>query len=300
MASTRAALERNEDKVDESMGVRQLDRQPQFSPKPSPKDIGRVPLRTFGQVEVDRVMPDPSQPRSTFDADEIKHLANSIRERGQLHPIRVRWNQEAEKWLIVVGERRWQATKAAGLKTIDCYFVDQELNPSEILEQQLIENLLRQDLRPLEEAEGYARIMDLNGWTGKQVAEALRVSTSKVSRSLALLDLPTEVQGQIERGELPRSAAYEIAKLNDDDVQRNLAAQAASQSLTQKQTAAAVRQRRGKATKPNGIKQTFSADNGLNVTVTARGNATYHEVEEALLQSLEEVRLRIGNNVQLF
>lgn len=152
MASTRAALKRIDANVDESMGVRAIDLQPQFAPVASAKDVGRMPLRTFGQVDVERVMPDPDQPRTNFNQEEIQHLANSIRDNGQLHPIRVRWNQESEKWLIVTGERRWQATKAAGLDKIDCFFIDDELNPSEILEQQLIENLLRQDLRPLEEA----------------------------------------------------------------------------------------------------------------------------------------------------
>ena len=228
-------------------------------------------------------------------------LANSIRDNGQLHPICVRWNQESEKWLIVTGERRWQATKAAGLEKIDCIFIDDELNPSEILEQQLIENLLRQDLRPLEEARGYAALMELNNWNGKQVAESLHVSTSKVSRCLALLDLPHDVQQQIDSGELLRSSAYELTKLDNAEAQRTLADQAASGSLTKNQAAKAVKQRRGKSTsKSRGIRQTFQAENGLKITVSSNRSGTYHEIEEALIEALEEVRLRIENNIQLF
>ena len=98
-----------------------------------------MPLRAFGQVEVSRVTPDSSQPRTEFDEDEIVRLASSIQSMGQLHPIRVRWDGEAANWVIVTGERRWRATKAAGLTHIDCYFHEGDITPSEILEQQLID-----------------------------------------------------------------------------------------------------------------------------------------------------------------
>ena len=300
MASTRNALREIEANVDESMGVRQIDTRPQFSPVASAKDVGRIPLRKFGQVDVERIMPDPAQPRTEFDQEELEHLAKSIREKGQLHPIRVRWMDEFEKWFIVTGERRWRATQLAGLDKIDCYFVEGELNPSEILEQQLVENLLRQDLKPMDEARGYANLMEINDWNGKQVAEALRVSTSKVSRALALLDLPEDVQRQVETGVIPRTAAYELSKLENESMQRDLAGRAAAGSLTHKQAVGAVRQRKGKSTrKQPGIRQTFQAENGIKVTVSASRKGNYHEVEEALEQALDEVRLRINSNIQL-
>ena len=79
----------------------------------------------------------------------------SIQEKGQLSPIRVRWSDEHQNWMIIAGERRWRATRRAGLPTIECYFHEGELAPSEILEQQLIENCLREDLRPIEEAKAF-------------------------------------------------------------------------------------------------------------------------------------------------
>lgn len=143
--------------------------------------------------------------------------------------------------------------------------------------------------------------MEINNWNGKQVAESLHVSTSKVSRCLALLDLPDDVQQQIDSGDLPKSSAYELSKLNNEASQRSLAEQASSGTLTHQQAAKAVNQHRGKpASKPRGIRQTFQADNGLEITVSSNRSGTYHEIEEALIEALEEVRLRIENNIQLF
>lgn len=296
----RRALQGVADHVDESMGVRSVDPVPQLSPVASARDVGRKPLRTFGRVPIDQVIPDPDQPRQTFDEEEIQRLASSIHNTGQLHPIRVRWDEAALKWIIVTGERRYRATRAAGLSEIDCYFHDGELTTSEILEQQLVENLLRQDLKPLEEARGYAALMEVNDWNGKQVAEALRVSPSKVSRALALLDLPEEVRAKIESGEIPRSAAYELSKLENAVVQSNLAEQAAENGLTQRKTMRAVRQRRGKPSARNsGRREVFLAENGLKVTVVATRATNYHEFEAALSEALEEVRLRIANNIQI-
>lgn len=301
MASTRNALEEVSLNVDESMGRRRSTRATQLSPVSSAKDVGRRPLRTFGAVEVNRIIADPQQPRTEFDDDDIERLAGSIRTHGQLHPIRVRWDKEVEKWTIVTGERRWRATIAAGLPSIDCYFVDGEVTQSELREQQLVENLLRSDLRPMEEAKAIQSLMELNDWNGKQVAKALRVTTSRISRSLALLDLPPEIQQQVDAGTLPKSSAYEISKLGNSEQQTKLATQAASGELSHSQTVSQIKQRRGKKSgKPrNGIHQVFLSERGLKVTVTATTKVNYHEVELALTEALEEVRHRIRNNIKL-
>lgn len=301
MASTRNALEEVSLNVDESMGRRRSTRATQLSPVSSAKDVGRRPLRTFGSVEVNRIIADPKQPRTEFDDDEIQRLAGSIRAHGQLHPIRVRWDGEVEKWIIVTGERRWRATIAAGLPAIDCYFVDGEVTESELREQQLVENLLRSDLKPMEEAKAIQSLMELNDWNGKQVAKALRVTTSRISRSLALLDLPPEIQQQVDAGTLPKSSAYEISKLGNSEQQTKLATQAASGELSHSQTVKQIKQRRGKkATKPrSGIHQVFLSERGLKVTVSAASKVNYHEVELAITEALEEVRHRIRNNIKL-
>ena len=89
MTSTRNVLEKIKGKLDESMGVRAIDSKPLLSPVASAKDVGRRALRTFGTLAIENLMPDPDQPRSEFDEEEIQHLSKSIVDKGQLHPIRV-------------------------------------------------------------------------------------------------------------------------------------------------------------------------------------------------------------------
>ena len=313
MASTRSALQRFEHHLDESMGVRTGDANtpdasgtklqrpaPQLSPVPSPKDIGRRPIRNVGTLPVNQVIPDPQQPRVEFTADAIERLAGSIREKGQLSPIRVRWSDSDNHWIIISGERRWRAARTAGLSTIECYFHESQLSPSEILEQQLIENLLREDLQPIEEAKAFADLMGLNGWNGKQLSAALHIAPAKVSRALALLKLPDDIQRRVDMGEISARAGYEISKLDSDDVKRNVADHAANGHQNHAATARTVQQRRGRSKpKPRGTKLTFPLESGWTVAVSANRKGTYFEIEEALQAVLDEVRLRIENNVQI-
>ncbi|MBY0587186.1 ParB/RepB/Spo0J family partition protein [bacterium] len=300
MANTRRTLTSIEGNLEESMGVRAVDLRPKLSPVPQGKDAGRRPLRNFGQVDINQVIPDPEQPRVEFTEDALERLAQSIRDKGQLSPIRVRWSDDVKKWVIIAGERRWRATKQAGLPTIECYFHDGDLPKSEVLEQQLIENLLREDLKPMEEAKAFSTLMQMNSWTGKQLAEALRLDPSKVSRSLALLKLPEDIQAKIEAGELAARSASEIARLNDDDARRELAQKAAEGKLTRDQAVKAVRQRKGKpANRSKGTSRTFVSEAGWKITVSSTHKGTYHDIRIALQEALDEVEHLINNNVQL-
>jgi ParB family chromosome partitioning protein len=302
MTSTRNILERIKPQLDESMGVRTTDSRPQLSPVPNAKDVGRRALRTFGTLAIENLIPDPDQPRTEFDEQEIEHLSKSIQDKGQLHPIRVRWSESHGKWIIISGERRFRAIKQAGLPTAECYFQEGELTKTDILEQQLIENLLRADLKPIEEATAFDELMKLNGWTGKELSEAIRVSQPKIARSLALLKLPADLRERIDAGEISARAAYEATKLDSEEQQRAAVTisttnqeQPSIESVQKK-----VRMRAGTAaTKQRGVKQTFVLEDGWKITVSAARKANYHEVEQALQQALDEVRLRIENNVQL-
>lgn len=286
--------------LNESLGVRTNDVRPKLSPVPAAKDLGRRPLRGYGRVDIAQVIADPTQPRAEYDEESLASLAANIQAKGQLHPIHVRWSEETERWVIVSGERRWRASRAAGLTTVDCFFHEEPLTKAQVLELQLIENLLREDLRPIEEARAFQSLMDLNGWNGKQVAEALRIPGSKVSRALALLDLPSDIQRQVEAGEVPARTAYQLSRLTDGDAQRELASQSASGALTNTSAAQAVRQRpTHRPSKAQQIRQTFYADNDCQIVVSAPRASTYHDLEAALTQALDEVRLRIENNVRL-
>src|SRR5713101_2579078 len=110
MASTRKSLDAFAMNMQESMGVRQAELRPVLAPEPGKKDVGRRPLRNVGKLAISQVVPDPSQPRIEFAEEALERLALSIREKGQLSPIRVRWSGDVEKWIIISGERRWRAT----------------------------------------------------------------------------------------------------------------------------------------------------------------------------------------------
>ena len=298
--STRNTLNRIQENLKDSMGQRSDDTMPLLAPVANPKDIGRRVLRDFGELALDQLIPDPDQPRVEFDDEAIVQLAQSIQEQGQLHPIRVRWSETHNSWLIISGERRYRAAKLAGRSTIDCYFHEGELTKTEVLEQQLIENLLRTDLRPMEEARAYQQLIELNGWTGKDLAAAIHIHASTVTRALALLKLPTDIQQLVEMEELNPSLAYELSKLPSPEQQLAALRQHQEKPMTSKTVRRHVRQRRGKPKeRSRGVKQTFLTEEGWRVTVALERKANYHLLKQALLEVVEEVELRIDNNVML-
>lgn len=305
MGSTRSILEQMDIHMSESMGLRDpRTARPALSPVPDVKDLGRRPAAGFGRVSVEAIIPDPAQPRTQFEEEAITRLAESLRAQGQLHPIHVRWSEESQKWVIISGERRWRACRQAGLATVDCYFHERPLTGPNILELQLIENLLREDLRPVEEARAFQTLIERNGWTGKQLADALHLPASKVSRALALLSLPADLQAQVDDGTLPARTAYELTKVDDEHKRRELARHSAAGTLTAAQAARTVRRRQPHAAKRTpGVKQIFYTDDGWTVTVSNavsdKATSTYHHVEQALLVALEEVQLRIASNIRL-
>lgn len=299
MASTRAILAGLQDNLKESIGVRVVDQQPKLSPVPYLKDAGRKPSRNLGTIEIERVVADSTQPRKSFDEEELHHLAKSIKTK-QLAPIRVRWSEEIGKWIIVAGERRYRAATLARLEAIDCYFHDNELTASEILEEQMVENIQRQGLKPGEEAEGYSRLMEMNAWDGKQLAEALRISESKVSRALATLKHP-DIHEAVKAGRLSASKAHQLSQLKNDQVRRELTQATLTDGLTHKQVKNAVRKRKGKPQKrPAKTSLRFQTESGGNVLVEGPTKWTYDDVEQTLLEVLEEVRHRLANNVGLY
>jgi len=204
-------------------------------------DDGRTRAREAGYMEIERVVPDPDQPRKEFDPEAIDRLAASFLKYGQLMPIRVRWGAALGKWVVISGERRYRAALRAGLKTVCCTFTDGELTASEILQEQLIENCLREDLRPIEQARAYRQLMDLHGWTAKQLADELHVSKGEVSKALALLGLPEDLQARVDAGAIQASAAYEVARLPDESAQRAVAERIVAAQMTRDDAVRAVR-----------------------------------------------------------
>lgn len=210
---------------------------------------GRRRLDAACVIRVDRIAADPNQPRTEFDPDALARLAESLRTRGQLQPIRVRWDVATDRYIVVVGERRWRAAQLAGLETLACVVVTGGASAEDLLEDQLIENCLREDLRPIEQAKAFKALLAGRGLTQRQLADRLQVGQGTISRALALLGLPAEVQSAVDAGELGPDTAYQLTKLEDPGQQAGLAREAARGSLKRDEVKArAAKPRKGKAT----------------------------------------------------
>jgi ParB family chromosome partitioning protein len=267
---------------------------------PSPKYAGLRRCRAYADVPIDQVIPDPAQPRKSFDEGSIEGLALSIREKGQLVPIRCRWDEGLGKWVVLAGERRYRACGVAGVPTVRVELVEGELSPAQVLAEQLIENCQREDLRPVERAEAFERLMELEGWTGAELAAHLHLHPSTVSRALALLDrLPEDLRDKVSAGELGAQAAYELTQLHDPDDQRAAAGEAIAGGMSAKDTRERVRRQkggRGGRKKPGRRTTTYAyrTPRRWQVTVVAPGK----EVSELEVASeLEDLarQLRAGS-----
>lgn len=148
-------------------------------------------VKTTDEVDINKIAPNPDQPRTQFKKEEIEELATSIEKDGLLQPILVR-KMDDGTYQIIAGERRWQASKAAGLEKVPIRI--KEADDNQALELALIENIQRSDLNPIEEAYGYRRLMERRSMTQAEVAQAVSKGRSTVANALRLLDLPEEAQ----------------------------------------------------------------------------------------------------------
>lgn len=146
--------------------------------------------KTDNTVDISLVKPNPDQPRTRFNEEELEELADSIRKNGLLQPILVR--KKDEGYQIIAGERRWQAATRAGVKKVPVNVIDAD--DDKVIELALIENIQRSDLNPIEEAYGYKRLMERKGMTQAEVAMAVSKGRSTIANSLRLLDLPYDAQ----------------------------------------------------------------------------------------------------------
>ena len=149
-------------------------------------------------ISVDLVDPNPFQPRRHFDEEKLEQLADSIKEYGLLEPVIMR--SKGERYELVVGERRWRACQLAGLTHIAAFI--RSFDDQEMMQVALIENLQRENLNPIEEAEGYKRLIDEFGLTQAEVAESVGKKRSSVANSLRLLNLDNQVRQMVEDGSL--------------------------------------------------------------------------------------------------
>lgn len=175
------------------------------------------------------------QVRQRFNDESLVDLTQSMREVGLMQPIRAQ--PLGSQYLVLDGERRVRAARAAGWVTIACIVDEQAFTEGEIAQRQLIANCQREDLTSIEKARAMDGLMKGAKWTEAQIAARLGMSASSVSKLLTLLLLPEELQEQIDAGALAPSTAYEIAKTRDPDERAKLANEAARGALTRDEAA---------------------------------------------------------------
>jgi len=195
---------------------------------PSAAEESGIPQESVDELRINLIEPNPDQPRSEIDEEKIAELSASIAKHGVLQPILVR--PRGEKYEIVAGERRWRASRLAGLDKIPARIAS--FNDTESLEIALIENLQREDLNPIEAAYGYKRIIADKKITQTELAELISKSRVSITNAMRLLELPEEVQALVFEGSLSAGHARAILAVQDENTRIKLAQKAVADGLS--------------------------------------------------------------------
>ncbi|WP_288735018.1 ParB/RepB/Spo0J family partition protein [uncultured Enorma sp.] len=183
-------------------------------------------------ISLEKIHPNPNQPRVHFDEKELQELADSIREHGVLQPLLVR--KDGDGYQIIAGERRYQASKIAEIKEVPVIVKD--VDETEVLALALIENLQRSDLNPIEEARGYRQLIDASGMTQEALSKAVSKSRSAITNALRLLDLPESVQTMLFEGKITAGHARAILAVPYEDARIKLAEKVVKDGLSVRAT----------------------------------------------------------------
>lgn len=257
-----------------------------------------VPGARFAEIPTDAITPNPRQPRVNFDEGELDELVGSIREIGVLQPVVVRQKSEGD-YELIMGERRWRATREAGLDTIPAIIRDTD--DSAMLRDALLENLHRSALNPLEEAAAYRQLLDDFECTHEELATRISRSRPQISNTLRLLNLPPLVQRRVAAGVLSAGHARALLGLSQTADMEKLAQRIVSEGLSVRATEEAVTMSAGGDTKkpvrrasvPNEVAESLSSrlsdrfDTRVKVNLgKTKGRLT---VEFATLEDLDRI-----------
>jgi ParB family chromosome partitioning protein len=217
----------------------------------------------LAEVAVDQIDANPFQPRRSFAADKLKELADSIRASGVVQPVLLR--RADGRYQLIAGERRWRAARQAGLTTIPA--VVREIGDRDALEMALTENLLREDLNPLEAAQGYSALQQKHGLSHEEIAERLGLDRSTITNTLRLLRLPPEVQQMIAEGAISSGHARALLGLESAAAQLRLAHLIVKQGLSVRQVENLVAMRGSKPAKKNDADEAPKLDANVRAAV---------------------------------
>ena len=222
-----------------------------------------TPAAGLTEVAVDQIDANPFQPRRTFSADKLKELVDSIRASGVVQPVLLR--RADGRYQLIAGERRWRAAREAGLEAIPA--VVRDIGDRDALELALTENLLREDLNPLEAAQGYALLQQKHGLSHEEIAERLGLDRSTVTNTLRLLRLPPEVQQMIADGAISAGHARALLGLDSAAAQLELANLIVKQGLSVRQAESQVAQRGPKPEKQKETEEAPKVDPNVRAAV---------------------------------
>jgi ParB family transcriptional regulator, chromosome partitioning protein len=183
----------------------------------------------FAELPLDAVVPNPRQPRQVFDEQDMAELVHSIREVGLLQPVVVRETAPGA-YELIMGERRWRASRAAGLETIGA--IVRDTTDEDLLRDALLENLHRSQLNPLEEAAAYQQLLDDFGCTQEELADRIGRSRPQVTNTLRLMKLPPAVQRRVAAGVLSAGHARALLSVSHPEVQDRLAARVVAEGIS--------------------------------------------------------------------
>jgi ParB family transcriptional regulator, chromosome partitioning protein len=265
-----------------------------------PTAAAAAPGRALLMLSIELVERNPDQPRKRFDELQLEELAASIREHGVVEPILVR--REGTRYRIVAGERRWRAAQRAGLREVPA--VLREASDREAFELALVENLQREDLNAIEEAEAFEVLASDHGLTQEQIAGRVGKERSTVANALRLLKLPPEVRDAVRGGQLDMGHARALLGIEGADAVRRLAARAIREQLSVRALEALVRAHgrpAGKGKKPEQTASTRDLVNRLQRRLGARCRVVMRsaasgrlEIDYTSLDELEGILARIG------
>ena len=237
------------------------------------------PELTIQELDIDVIDPNPEQPRRTFNKESISQLAQSILDQGVLQPLLV-VPRTGGRYRIIAGERRYRASREAGLKTVPCVIRDMDVLQQ--MEVALIENLQREDLNPLDAAQGIRALMQQCGYTQEKVSQRLGKSRSNVANLLRLLTLPDEVSAMVRDGQLSAGHARVLAGLNTDSEKIALAKRVVEEDLSVRQLEQLASEKKEKTGKPrtkvalpaelNELRERLLEKTGMKTTLTGTVN----------------------------
>lgn len=223
------------------------------------------------ELNINELEPNRGQPRKEFSEEAMRELADSIAQHGVLQPLLVR-PLLSGGYQIVAGERRWRASRMAGLTTVPALI--RELTDSEVMQIALIENLQREDLKPLEEAQGYQALMEEFGFTQDEISKSVGKSRPAVTNALRLLNLPEAVRGMLARGDLSAGHARTLLSFKDGAAMLAAAKRVVAEGLSVRELEKMAK--KANAEKPEAVRST-------------RRIRYYDEAELALRDTLNRV-----------